>query len=488
MDARRKQYRIRWRDIESYARKFRELDLVRSIERRETTADVPAERLRARRPRGRSISVFGPLTTGDAIAGGFRVESLTVDRDALAIVLARQHDEVVLVASAGPGAQSGPFDVGALRLSYERSAVPVEQFRGAALAIRARLADGGADDAPERFAGWLAASADAAPAAVRTHRLPDASELEVRADGKLYLRISDLCQERCVFCFFYDAQSVDNLLRHNDLDDAIKRVDPAGIRQVVLTGGEPTLHPRLHEYVALLSERGFREIILQTNGIRLAEPGYLEALLPHRERLGIGFSLHAATEATNDAITTVDKGYFQPKLEAIRRSAALGFRVKITLVLSRLNLAELVPFVELCRELTKDSDAFLQFTVPSFEGRMDLFVHTYPRLVELGRALPPALARARELGLPVALCHVCQVPPCVLPDDAQHLESMWFCETPDMWTHDRAYAPRCGQCAVRARCSGVWQGYADRFGTDELSPLGVDEVEPFDVPTAEPAR
>ena len=488
MDAHPKTYRIRWRDIESYARGFRELDLVRAIEPRGAAADVPLERVRARRPRGRSVSELGPLTAGELVEAGFRVESLTVDRDTLAIVLARDRDQVVLVVSAAPSAKSGPFDVGTLRVSYEHSALSVDAFRAAAVAVRARLAEGGAREAPERFARWLAQSSSVPAAPVRTHRLPDASTLEVRADGKLYLRISDLCQERCVFCFFYDAQSVDNLLRHNDLEDAIGRIDPAGIRQVVLTGGEPTLHPRLQEYVELLAKRGFREIILQTNGIRLAEPGYLEALVPHRDRLGIGFSLHAATEATNDAITTADKGYFPKKLEAIRRSAALGFRTKITLVLSRLNLAELVPFVELCRELTDGSDAFLQLTVPSFEGRMDLFAHTYPRLTELARALPPALRRARALELPVALCHVCQVPPCVVPDDAQHLESMWFCETPDMWAHDRAYGPGCDRCAVRARCSGVWKGYADRFGTGELAPLGPEEVEPFDAPAGEPSR
>jgi MoaA/NifB/PqqE/SkfB family radical SAM enzyme len=299
----------------------------------------------------------------------------------------------------------------------------------------------------------------------------------VRADGKAYLRITDQCQERCSFCFFYDTPNVDNLVRHHDVAELVAALDPETIQQVVLTGGEPTLDPRLPHYLATLASRGFRSIILQTNGIKLGEPGMLEALLPFRERLGIGFALHSATERTNDALTHGPPGAFPRKLQAIRAALALGFRCKLTLVLSRTNLPELVAFMETCSELLGGSDAFVGLSLPAIEGRMRLFLDSYPRLAELAVALPPALRRARELDLLVAFCHQCQVPPCIIPDDAQHLESLWFTERPAMWDHDRAYGARCHGCAIREHCSGVWSRYAEHFGTGELVPLGAEEVD-----------
>jgi hypothetical protein len=32
---------------------------------------------------------------------------------------------------------------------------------------------------------------------------------------------------------------------------------------------------------------------------------------------------------------------------------------------------------------------------------------------------------------------------------------------------------------MRSRCSGIWSGYAENFGTDELKPFAPEEVEPF---------
>jgi MoaA/NifB/PqqE/SkfB family radical SAM enzyme len=470
-------HRVRWSEVLAYASQFAELDIVRAIDPSAPSAriDVPAGALRARRPRGRAVARFGPLDRG-ARLGDWRVDLVAVADDAVRVLLVRREEEPVVLALATAPGPSGPFDIPPVRITYERTAAPFASFEPAGRALRDLLAAAAAPGSiAEAFPRW---ARDAPPAPVRTRALPDAETVDVRPDGKVYLRVTDACQERCLFCFFYDNPAVDNLVRDHDLDAVIGGLDPATVTQVVLTGGEPTLHPRFGDYLRALHGRGFRQIIVQTNGVRLAEPGALEALLPFADRLGLGFSLHAASAATNDALTTVAKGFFPLKLAAIRRAAALDLRTKITLVLSRHNLGELVAFVDLCHELTAGRGAFLQMSLPSFEGRMNLFVDTYPRLAEIAAALPPALRRARELGLPLALCHQCQVPPCIVPDDVQHLESLWFEHTPAMWEHDRAYGEACARCAMRPWCSGVWAGYAARFGTAELRPFAPEEVEP----------
>lgn len=457
---------IDWAEIRAYAERFEELKIIDSIEPAASGELIGLDPGRARS----QLARFGPLSVGDALAPGASIRAISCTDQKLRVDVALGAETLVTFDVALADADEGPFRAAPLTLTYRSTDISFALLEPGGLGLRAALLgalEAGAWDT------WCAARRGG-----RAQRAPDAERLEVRADGKIYLRITEACQERCTFCFFYDTDEVDNLVRHQDLSDVIAAIDPEGVTQVVLTGGEPTLDPRLPEYVAQLSERGFERIILQTNGILLAEPGRLEALAPHAERLGIGFSLHSASAEVNDAITTVERGFFDKKLSAITRAAELGFRFKITLVLSRLNLQELEDFVDLVADRIGDADAFVQLSLPSFHGRMLRFLDTYPRLSELAEAVPPALARADARGLRVSFCHQCQIPPCVLPRHTKHLESMWFCETPEMWQRDRAYGEGCDGCALRARCSGIWSGYAERFGTHELRPFPASEISP----------
>ena len=465
--------RIRWDAIRAYAQRFEEYDIIAQTDAasrgREQTVEATDSESQAR---------FGPVAAGAEVSDGWRVAALRVTTAGLQVTLDGGDAGRVTFDVDGPGSSGpdGPFDSHPLRVTYQRTEAPYERFAdaGQALCDLLRQAPG------EGELGWhdWMGDAQSARGPSRTRALPDADALDVRADGKIYLRITDSCQERCKFCFFYDTDEVDNLVRHHDIDELVDSLSAEGISQVIVTGGEPTLHPRLVQYVAALHGKGFAQIIVQTNGIGFADGTLLETLVPYRDRLGLGFSLHSATAATNDVLTTVSRGYFEQKVEAVERALALGFHCKVTLVLSRHNLGELVPFIELCHRLRAAGEFFVQLSLPSFQGRMLAFLDTYPRLAELTKALPPALARARELDLRVALCHQCQVPPCIIPEDVQHLESLWFCETPEMWSKgDRAYGAQCGECSMRPWCSGVWTGYAEAFGTDELRPFAAGDVE-----------
>lgn len=466
--------RVRWGEIREYAQRFEEyMRVILHVRKEDERVHVPLARVTARH----GVARFGPLARGASLPGGWSLARFARGSDNVRISLAGSEGaEVELCFSeAREGERPGPFDLPGLRGYHGHTALPFARFRDAGDAVKQQLREAAAGDLSGAFARWR----EVLGRSTSNRETPDedATQLEVRADRKVYLRITDACQERCTFCFFYDADAVDNLLRRHDLSAVIEQLDPAEIRQVVLTGGEPTLHPRLHEYVARLAERGFREIILQTNGIRLAEAGYLEKLLPYRDQLGLGFSIHATTEATNDAVTTVSEGYLPLKFEALERALEMGFRCKVLWVLSRLNLHETTDFVERVATYAQRGNLYAQFSLPSFEGRMIQFLDTYPRLEELRDVLPPALRRARELGLRLSFSHQCQVPPCALPDDLPHLESLWFDNPTTMWEQGRTYAPACADCALRPRCSGIWEDYPKHFSLDALRPFAPDDLD-----------
>ncbi|MBR57704.1 MAG: hypothetical protein CMH54_06550 [Myxococcales bacterium] len=477
------QHRVQWEPILNYARRFEEFDIVSAIRSDSTYQDVElGDETTPRQQMGQPIDALGPFRVGQTVENDWSIQSLQLLEDRVRFIAENAGGDSITLALCGPdgGASNGPWDVDQVRISYEPTELPFPSFDAVGRTVSDTLRQtANGKSADQCLAEWIQDANGNDSGVVRTHHLPDTDTVQIRPDGKVYLRITDSCQERCIFCFFYDTDEIDNLIRHHELDDVISRLDPKGLTQVILTGGEPTLHPKLPDYIGQLVDKGFSEIIIQTNGVKLIDEGYFERLMPYRDQIGLGFSLHATDEETNDKVTTVARGLYPKKLEAIRRSAELGFRMKIIFVMNRMNLSQMVGFIELIHELAGPADPYVQFSLPSFEGRMNLFLDQYPRLEELRTYLPPALRRGRELNMRVSLCHQCQVPPCVVPDDLPHLESLWVQESLDeMWDLNHAYGDQCSECAMRPWCPGVWSDYPKHFDLNALVPFKDHEIEP----------
>ena len=100
--------------------------------------------------------------------------------------------------------------------------------------------------------------------------------------------VTGLCNLQCKYCYHDNSggnRPVDDILR--DIDDNIDKAP------ILLTGGEPTLHPQLFDI--LDGTKGIETWIL-TNGVKLSDKDYLEELTNHGVLYGnilsIGLSFH----------------------------------------------------------------------------------------------------------------------------------------------------------------------------------------------------
>jgi 7,8-dihydro-6-hydroxymethylpterin dimethyltransferase len=95
------------------------------------------------------------------------------------------------------------------------------------------------------------------------------------------VEITDHCNLRCPTCY---AASGPERLTHRTFEEVIAMLDAVvaseGQADVVqISGGEPTLHPRLFDILDAAKARPIRHLMLNTNGIRIAqEPGFAERL------------------------------------------------------------------------------------------------------------------------------------------------------------------------------------------------------------------
>lgn len=167
---------------------------------------------------------------------------------------------------------------------------------------------------------------------------------------KLRVSLLDACNFRCLYCMPVQSRFMPKAewLSLKELARIAAQLVTLGIEEIRLTGGEPTLRPDLCDIALALSPRGrmgaagLKKLGLTTNGMKLL-PLLPQLAAAHCHHLNISMdSLHRkrfAEIAHFDGLHAVT--------ESIRQAAALGFRVKLNMVVMRgLNDMEIVDFID----------------------------------------------------------------------------------------------------------------------------------------------
>jgi molybdenum cofactor biosynthesis enzyme MoaA len=289
-----------------------------------------------------------------------------------------------------------------------------------------------------------------------THRVAQTEEL---------VRVIYRCNQSCTFCF------VSTHLPAPPPDvvaNAIRAAASRGTR-VVLSGGEPTLDPRLVEWVRLARSLSQQTIILQTNAIRLEDP----ALVARLEDAGLDeafVSLHGATAEVSDAVTEAP-GTFVRTVAGIDRLHASRIRVMLNYVLCEKNRHELVTYVRMIAARWPKALLNLSFIGPSTDmvprdrGLIPRYSDTLPVIAE-------ALSEARRLGVYVnGMDSMCGLPLCLVPGG---IEGLALAEIPPGFDSGEEFikTDACAQCVMGKKCWGLRRGYAEIHGTGELHAIG----------------
>jgi MoaA/NifB/PqqE/SkfB family radical SAM enzyme len=295
---------------------------------------------------------------------------------------------------------------------------------------------------------------------------PDGSMQERRV-----LRINFHCNQACDFCFVSrQLPAPEEELIERELREAAEHG-----AQLALSGGEPTINPRLVHYVARARELGIAHLELQTNAVKMSDPPYAAALAA--AGLQVAFvSLHGTTPATSDRVTSAP-GTFDKTVEGMRNLLREGVMVRANFVVCGYNFREfpLLPdFVD--RELRSVPgarvDINFSFVAPSSNVPRDAAL--VPRFSEIAWALEAALERSEALGITmVGFDSQCGVPPCFLPRRVRDTAFTLDLPAAEIEAFEGSFrkGEGCGGCSFARRCYGVRAGYAEMYGTSELQAL-----------------
>lgn len=217
---------------------------------------------------------------------------------------------------------------------------------------------------------------------------PEAGDTAFRVPPltSLYLYISGTCNLSCAHCWISPTQSqtagADSFLEPALVEKAVREARPLGLRNVKLTGGEPTLHPDFRKIVSKLNESGI-SITMETNGTLISRD--LAKFIGETPRFSsISVSLDGAKKETHEKLRGVP-GCFEKTLKGLHNLVEQGLRPQLIATLHYGNLKEVGDIVALANRIGCGSIKFNHVHAmgrgEKFDSNMILtiedIIHTY---------------------------------------------------------------------------------------------------------------
>jgi MoaA/NifB/PqqE/SkfB family radical SAM enzyme len=163
----------------------------------------------------------------------------------------------------------------------------------------------------------------------------------------VFFHVTTRCNLKCAHCYI-------NFTQHGDLTLPAETVNrwlsffckPGKDANLILLGGEPTLHPQLPEIIRAARKLGYGSVTIDTNGYLFHN--ILDKITPIDVDF-LSFSLDGPDPETNDAIR--GKGCYEACTRGIRSAVEKGFATSVIYTVSRQNLHKLLEMPALLEDL-----------------------------------------------------------------------------------------------------------------------------------------
>jgi uncharacterized radical SAM superfamily Fe-S cluster-containing enzyme len=157
------------------------------------------------------------------------------------------------------------------------------------------------------------------------------------------LDITSQCNLSCPACF---TQSSPASSQYLPLEQALHAVETAIEREdgrldvVMLSGGEPAVHPQIRELVERLAELRVTRVIINTNGTRIAaDDAFLDFIAAHRKRVEIYLQYDGQRESTHRYLRGVDLR--DVKAKAVERLSSRRIFTTLAMTVAKHNADEI---------------------------------------------------------------------------------------------------------------------------------------------------
>ena len=165
---------------------------------------------------------------------------------------------------------------------------------------------------------------------------------------QIAIELTSVCNYYCPFCY-KSATSKGKFISDDDMKKIADIIDNK-VEHVTFTGGEPTLHQHLIEYIDLYANKVPR-VTMITNGSQLSEFNMFSSTL--RKLYLIQFSLYGVDDNEYKIMTGAAKGYSNLE-RSIDFAKKIDVSVHLSLTLSETTIDRIDEFVDVAKKLCPD--------------------------------------------------------------------------------------------------------------------------------------
>ena len=193
----------------------------------------------------------------------------------------------------------------------------------------------------------------------------------------ILIEITERCNLTCPTCFAGSSPQHSTMM---DLDEFTRQVDQlvaggkSGSDMIQLSGGEPTIHPQFMEMIEYLFDRGFSNVCINSNGIKLAQEGFTLKLAQCSAKypdakLFVYLQFDGFEESTHMALRG-RKDLLETKRKALALCEANNISIHPVMTLTRgINDHEVGEFIQLAVDTPELKNVVIQPAM--YSGRYD---------------------------------------------------------------------------------------------------------------------
>ena len=289
-----------------------------------------------------------------------------------------------------------------------------------------------------------------------------------------YLRLGFRCNQDCWFCWQGREWPDAPVEKYREW---LEEIAAAGVHELSLTGGEPTLHPELPALIERATKVHGMTVMLQSNAIRLRKPDFAAKM----KAAGLGYifvSLHAADPGISDRMTRAP-GTHVGTVAGIVTALQAGIRVIVNCVVEEANFASLADHAQLIvdRFVTPMGDnpvMMVSYSHPAAYFDRERWTDSMRPLDELRPHLLAAATILQKADVQVETMGTCGFPPCVFrghPDLMRLLADGDADRMDPRDTASRTHPLVCDSCVVKDSCLGPRRAYLEKYGDRGLVPF-----------------
>jgi MoaA/NifB/PqqE/SkfB family radical SAM enzyme/SAM-dependent methyltransferase len=288
---------------------------------------------------------------------------------------------------------------------------------------------------------------------------------------KALIKVGYGCNNHCTFCHTLDVRHIDGA--SEEVERKIDRAAHLGHTMVCLSGGEVTMRRELLRWASRVAALGM-DFGLVTNGRMLAYRELVEKLLARRLRY-VYLSLHGGTAKIHNSLVRADA--FEQTYAAIANLAGRGLDFTVNTVVTRQNVSHLRGVVE---AMAPYPDVVTKFSMVQPKGGADkLFDQIIPPVSLVAEKVADAIRHGLERTVGAGKYAHDGIPFCLLPaledryDDLRTHDFATMVEIgePDFFPVDdraKVQPDECGGCSLRGPCPGLYRGYREVHGDQEI--------------------